>query len=295
MKLGFIAFASLLLVAGCDTVDSNDQEIQYVVESYQVAGETFKQVRLTRTTPVNTQYDFEALAVRGAEVSVQLLRENGEVEESYPFSDRAQEPGVYAPEGSGVVQPLRKYRLSVTVPETGDRISAETLVPDTFRVVQANADTVVYQGETQLELKMSRSTYPTRQTVFIFSSEALDPREDALVPFAKYFFDEGDATLEELRLSTAPLLNEANYTINPDGTLTALMPWLMVNFYGPQRVSAAAVDDNLFDFVRSYQVQQGGSTLSPGEIPNIIDHVEGGTGVFASMARVNQDVFIARP
>ena len=55
---------------------------------------------------------------------------------------------------------------------------------------------------------------------------------------------------------------------------------------------ASAVDDNLFDFIRSQSVQQGGSTLAPGEIPNVLDHIEGGTGIFGSLARVSHETFV---
>lgn len=40
----------------------------------------------------------------------------------------------------------------------------------------------------------------------------------------------------------------------------------------------------MYDFVRSESVQLGGSTLSPGEIQNVITHVEGGLGIFGSLA-----------
>jgi hypothetical protein len=55
------------------------------------------------------------------------------------------------------------------------------------------------------------------------------------------------------------------------------------------------VDDNIFDFVRSHTVQQGGSTLSPGEIPNVLDRVEGGTGIFGSSAQITYETFVKRP
>ena len=38
-------------------------------------------------------------------------------------------------------------------------------------------------------------------------------------------------------------------------------------FYGPNRIFANALDDNLYDYIRSQSIQQGGSTFSPGEIP----------------------------
>ena len=89
--------------------------------------------------------------------------------------------------------------------------------------------------------------------------------------------------------------NEDNYDVNPDGTLTIRYPWLGITFYGPNRLIANALDDNLYDFIRSQSVQQGGSTFAPGEIPNPLARVNGAHGVFGSYARVSFDLFVIRP
>ncbi|HYE57643.1 MAG TPA: DUF4249 domain-containing protein, partial [Rhodothermales bacterium] len=141
--------------------------------------------------------------------------------------------------------------------------------------------------------------------IYLFTTESLltPPTLAEAVPFVRAFLDsdgdgrmdeDRDFTLDDLRLSSSPLLNEANYERNPDGTLTIRLPWIAVVFYGPNRLTVSAVDDNLNDFLRSANVQQGGGTSSPGEILNILDHVENGTGVFGSYARVSRDVFVAR-
>lgn len=279
----FLGACTLLLVS-CDSVDPGDFEPEYLVESYQVALEPIKPVRLSRTAGVNETYDFAALAVSGADMSILLLDAEGGVEEAYALRESRVEKGVYEATSSALVLPTRTYRLEISFPDNSDQVTAMTTVPDTFQVVQMSADTVVYQGPDQLELKLTRSTYPGRQTVFIFTTEALEPSSGNLTPFARRLYDDGEVGIEDLRKSTAPPLNEGNYDVNPDGTLSIWMPWLMVSFYGRQLTTANAIDDNLYDFTRSWQVQQGGSTLAPGEIPNIIDHVEGGTGLFASYA-----------
>ena len=99
---------------------------------------------------------------------------------------------------------------------------------------------------------------------------------------------------EDLRITESPIINEGNYEINENGTITVKLPWLAVAFFGPNRLTANALDDNMFDFIRSQTVQQGGSTLAPGEIPNVIDRVEGGTGIFGSLARSSYEVLITR-
>ena len=56
-----------------------------------------------------------------------------------------------------------------------------------------------------------------------------------------------------------------------------------------------AIAPNIFNYITSQVMQGGGSTLSPGEIPNVIDPIEGGTGLFGSYAKVTRTVFIRRP
>ena len=45
------------------------------------------------------------------------------------------------------------------------------------------------------------------------------------------------------------------------------------------------IDQNLYDYIRSESVQLGGSTLSPGEIQNVLTPIIGGVGIFGSMSR----------
>lgn len=290
----------LLLLAGCDAGSDDLFEQEYVLEAYLVAGEPVEQVRLSRTAPINETYDFTALAVRGAEVQLALLdAPGGAVAETYRLREVAEEPGVYRPEEPRPeVRPLHAYRLDVTIPADGHRIAAATVVPDTFRIVNASTDAAVFQGAEQLELKVTRSRFPGReQSYFIFVTEALDPREEQLTPLAKAFFDQqdGDVTLEDLRVGGSPVLSEANYDVNPDETITIRYPWLAVAFFGPNRLQINVLDDNLYDYVRSQSVQQGGSTFAPGEIPNPIEHVVGARGVFGSYARVRYLLVVKRP
>ncbi|GIV60662.1 MAG: hypothetical protein KatS3mg043_1751 [Rhodothermaceae bacterium] len=194
------------------------------------------------------------------------------------------------------------YRLEVVVPETGDRVTAETLVPGDFEVAAAGRDTVVYQGTERFEVAVTPSRYPGRQSYYVLSVEALDPRVEQLTPLYRDFVDpdnldpdELEKELRDVTVVESPIINESSFDVNPDGTVMIRLPWLAVAFYGPNRIRASALDDNLYDFLRSQGVQQGGSTLAPGEIPNVIEHVEGGRGIFGSFARVTFDLFIARP
>lgn len=296
--LYIVALLPALLLTACDTTDPGAYEATYVVESYLVAGQRLQPVYLSRTAPLNQAYTFEDHAVSEAEVLLHRLADDGNVEATYAFREDHFVPGLYTPRDEAArAEPLHTYQLDVRIPATDDRITATTVVPDTFSLVEATLNEVVYQSTEQLELTVTRSQSPGRdQNYYIFVTEAFDPRFEQLTPFAKALFldQDGDLTLEDLSIGGSPILNEKNYDLNPDGTLTIRLPWLAITFYGPNRLIANALDDNLYDFIRSQSVQQGGSTFSPGEIPNPLERVNGAHGVFGSYATLSFNL-VVRP
>ena len=293
--LGLLLGGLALGIAACDSADPGTFEEEIVVESYQIAGKQIAPVRLSRTAPVNQVYDYDDLAISGAEVAVERLDEDGNVAERYPYQERSDSAGIYIAMTNQRVQPLSTYRLEVQVPSSGQTVTATTVVPDTFSVVGANAKSVVYQGAQQLALRLTPSPYPGRaQSFYIFTTQALDARAEQLTPLARELYNRSDATINDLRVNASPIINEESYDENPDGTLTVRLPWLAVTFYGPNQTTISAIDDNMYDFVRSQEAQQGGGGFSPGTIPNVIEHVEGGTGVFGSVAEAEYTVFIQR-
>lgn len=292
-----VLLLGLVLLAGCDTSSMEAPDSQVVVEAYLVAGEALPPVRLTRTAGLNQEYRYDSLAVEDAEVTVVQLDADGNPLARYPYRAQRDTTGVYIPFGSDRVVPLATYRLEATVPSTGQSITATTTVPDTFSVVDASARAVVYRGPEQLALTLTRSRYPGRdQSFYLFSTESLDPRRDNLTPLIREFVgDDEDFQPEEFRITSSPVLNEESYDENDDGTLTIRLPWLAVAFYGPNRTTAQAIDDNLYDFVRTQGAQQGGGGFTPGTIPNVLEYIDGGTGVFGSLARQSYEVNIQRP
>jgi hypothetical protein len=104
----------------------------------------------------------------------------------------------------------------------------------------------------------------------------------------------GEHSLEDFEIDESLIVNEANFDPNPGGTITIKIPWIAIAFYGPNIININAIDGNVLDFIRSQRIQRRAPTLSPGEIPNIIDNIEGGTGLFGSFARVRVQVFVER-
>jgi len=294
--------AVLLLVAAtaCDAVKTTDFEPEVVVESYQQAEQTLAPVRLSRSLALDSTYASGRQAVEGATVTVERLGGGGSVDERYAYAPDPDSAGVYRIDPAGAdtprVRPLHTYRLIAEIPD-GPTLRATTTVPDTFRLVRVNKDTARYQADEQIALTVTPSQTPERdQSFYIFSTEAQQPTEENLTPLVREFFQDDDTlTLEDLRITSSPIINEANYQTNDDGTITIRLPWIAVAFYGPNRARASAIDDNLYDFIRSQSAQANGGGFSPGAIPNILEQVENGTGVFGSYASADTLVVIESP
>lgn len=291
--LGVLA-AAILLTAGCDAVEPQELERDVVVEGYLVAGERLGTVRVTRAVAVDDAFEADAQGISDADVHVHLLRPDGAPEETYALGPDPDRPGVYRVETPPIVRPLRTYRLVVDVPGETAPVTAVTTVPDTFRALRSTRDTVVYRSEEPFTFHISRPHYPGRQSVFLITTRALQPAADRLMPLAKARFDGGDVSLSRLAETVSPLLHEENFEEQADGTLRVRYPWLALNFYGWNRVTVQALDDNVRDFFRSRTAQQGGSTLPPGEIPNVLDRVEGGRGLFGSIATASVEFVVLR-
>tara|TARA_R110000868_G_scaffold304437_16_gene565234 strand:- start:2509 stop:3441 length:933 start_codon:yes stop_codon:yes gene_type:complete len=290
---------------GCDIYPQDEYEEFYVVESYIVAGRNLQQVRLSTTGEAFEFYSFENTAVSNASVSINLLNTNSNrVEQSFPF--QMDTPGIYIPTIDHEVLPERTYQLLVSVPNGAsfDEISATAIVPGSFDVIGGVQDTLVYQSTEQLEVTLSESSYPGRQNVYVFNTLALNPIPENLTPLYADFYDNEEEIdsngvrnndlLLEFSNTSSGLLNAGNFTINNDGSITIRYPWLAVAFFEENRIVATTVDDNIYDYIRSGSVQFGGSTLSPGEIQNVITHIEGGIGLFGAMASDTIPTFFKR-
>ena len=295
-----------LILAGCD-LSEDEFEPEVVVEATLVAGEPLPTVRLSTTAPIDVSYSFEAFALNDAEVRLELVGENGEDDvfffyENVDVPDNEGDfPGNYVPTELHRVLPGRRYRLNVQVPDRpdlvppGEFIRAETVVPDTFRIVNPPSDTIRYDIlRPSPAIDVTRSLNPERQGIYIFSIEALAPDVYGLTPtIASLLEDADDIDASDFVETSSPILNEGNYEINPDGTLRLRVPWFAIAYYGPNRLIASALDDALFDFLRSRNAQFNPTTLSPGEIQGVLSNVENGTGVFGSLAQVQTTAFIA--
>jgi len=299
---GICSFISLIAFFGaCDIYEQDEFEQQYVVEAYLTAQQPLTELRLSTTAPANERYSFEQNAIEQAFVEVNLLvgGEGSEVEDRFTYSP--EQPGIFRSDVPHIVQPLRTYELVITFPNNDDIVRATTVIPDTFSVVSEVPESIVYQSPEQLQLEITQSSFPGRQNVFVFTTISLEPILENLTPLYLDLSNiDEDSTPEEINTelnnlgrNSSGIVNEANFEIN-NGIITLRYPWLAAAFFEDNLIVASTIDNNLFDFLRSQDVQLGGSTISPGEIQNVIYNINGGIGVFGALASDTVQTFISR-
>lgn len=289
--LGFMFLYGLTVA--CDPYGNDEYREYVVVEAYLVADQSLPAVHLSTTLPADQEYSFAEAAVSEANVIIQLLTEDQEDTE-ISFIYRMSVPGVYQPDTEHAVLPGRTYLLEADIPGYGE-LTARTTVPAAFEILGTIPDTIVYQSSEQLEFTLSSNVNPGRQNVYLFNTIAANPEFDNLTPFYRGILENNDNnSINDFANNSSNLINEGNFTKNPDGSIELRFPWIGVAFFGENQIVTNSLDNNIFDFIRSQDVQLGGSTLSPGEIPNAIYHIEGGIGVFGGVAADTIQTYISR-
>ena len=288
-KLQFISIILLIglqaiLNAGCELYEQDEYRELVQVESYLVEGRQLPVVRVSRTLPIDVEYTFENAALSGAIITISLLDENGEAEEIFPYLAGAAS-GIYIPlDQTHIVEARRSYRIDVSFNNRDEQLTAVTTVPDQIQVINDVRESVVYQSEEQLEIVLAPTVQTQDQNVFVFDALARNPAFESLTPFYLSVVTDGDAEIEDFFSNSSGLINEGNFDIMADGTISLNFPWIGAAFYGETTVVTNSVDRNVAELLRSQEVQLGGSTLSPGEIPNLRYNIEGGIGVFGSIS-----------
>ncbi len=295
----------LFVGLGCDsTVDSIHSD-EIVVESYLVANEPMPPVWVSRSIALGSTFNPESVAVRDASVVIYVLNGEGVKTQTIRFEESGDEPGAYRSTTDEVVQAGKTYRLEVQSGLDAELVWAETTVPADFELIEPSATEIAYKDPAQFSMLVTQSKVEGGQSVFVFTMESLEPTLHNLIPvYREFVYDEEITDLDtfewsvddfkQLLVFTSPPIFEGNYEVFSDGTLRVKLPWFAVAFYGPLKVTMTILDKNLYDFQRYQQSQQGGSTLSPGEIPNVLDHIENGRGLFGSTSRVSAIVQILK-
>ena len=279
----------MTVMHGCDLYPQDEFEEEYFIEGYITAGEPVDQVRLSTTAPFEEKYSFDDYAVYNSDMFIYELDDRQNRVDSVRLNDRRN--GIYQPVTTFVPQPLTDYELETITPEN-DTIRAFTTVPDTFRVARIVRDEATYRSNEQIEVELTLSSYPGRQNIYIFSTVALAPEDYPMTPLYETDDEEDRLVTHQIRSN---IVTQGGYDINEDNTISLTYPWLAVAWFGPNKVTVYAIDDNTYDFYRSQDVQLGGNTQSPGQIENVIYNVEGGIGLFGAMAGASFEFFINQP
>ena len=290
-------------LAGCDTT-APTPDTQVVVEAYLQSGAPMPPIRLTRSVETDEAYVASETAVREATVEVRRRATEGTPADTIDFAE--QEPGLYQPEAPSRVHPRTTYELSVTTPD-GTDLTATTTVPDTLSIVEAQNTTTVYRDtarQPSFTITPPASDREQQAVLVITATSLADfgrPKSqlvEGLTPFYADIYDADEDSIRTYRTTSSGVRNEANFTRDANGRIVTDLPWISVAFYGPNEIGVHVIDDNLFNLIRSQQAQSPGGPgggLGPGEIPNVIEAVEGGTGVFASYAKASRNVSIQCP
>ena len=322
MRSVLLALLGLVALGGCDGVTDDEFTSELVVSANLGVGEALPAVTLTRTSPFLERYDPDALGVGGAEVRVTLLATDGSDEATVRYGS-SRDGRYLPPDAAAVVLPERTYRLDVSA--EGRTLTAQTTTPPTLTQLENRSPEIVYGDGQGPEVVVSQSSRPDRLAAFVGSTRALDPADfnevsvdgetryrsvpgSGFLPTPVYqrFLDcepeaagtilcEEDPRQDGVVTGTSPVLNEASYIDLGDGTILVQIPFLAFGYYGPYRLSLVSLDPALQAFVQTQTVQLGGTTLSPGEIPNVTSNVEGGLGVFGSYAAVRTTTTILEP
>lgn len=273
----------LILITSCDVYNQDGYQELVVMEAYAIAGRPLPDVRVSTTGPVNEDYSFVDVAINDASIVVTQLNSNGEPLQDFSYIRRT--TGTYSATNQSIlVEAGATYRINIQFESRTEQLTAETVVPQQFEILSDVNESYVYQSEDRLEIILTATESNADQNVYVFNTISLDPSLDNLTPFYKSAVDDRDAGIEEFFNNSSGLINEGNFEVNDDQTITLQFPWIGVAFYGENAVVTNSVDTNLADLARSEELQLGGSTLPPGEIPNLIYNVDGGIGVFGSIA-----------
>lgn len=295
MKRLILITASLLIFASCDITNQDEYEELAVLEAYLIAGRELPVVRVSKTLPADVEYSFDEAGLAGALVIITILDENGEREQQFLYEPALSEPGFYLPPPTDhTVEAERTYRIEVSFSDRDEELTAETRIPEQVKVINEVRESVVYQSDEQVEIILSAAQNGDRK-VYLFDSISLEPSEENLTPFYRAAFENDNVDIDELISNSSGLINEGNFTFLDDGSISLKFPWIGAAFYGETLIVTNSVDAGLSDFIRSQSVQLGGSTLPPGEIPNLIYNVEGGIGVFGSISSDTVQTRILRP
>ena len=302
---------ALVLMPACSTERSDDAFFAPggagvpVVDAMLVVGKPFPDVFVTRTLAPNRPFSLDAAGVRGATIAIDGDGMRRTYVESSP-------PGRYVPFGAAIVQPETEYRLRVTLPD-GKIVRASTTTPDSLRVrewvlLDSSGQNVLQRLRTFDEFPANEDTvYTLPENQLTFSRGLLEvrlengPAEGYLVGLQSLDLD-SELLVDTSFLNDDDLDNFTRSNQSPpfaatQSTLRA--PWFAIYYQGRYKVRVFKMDRNWYDLARTDPVLGQGGFGFGGEagdntVPPLF-HVDGGVGLFGSMAYDSIGFYVKAP
>lgn len=291
MRFKALLFLSLLVIGSCQMYYQDTYREFYVVESYLIAHAPLPPVMLSKTISIDDQFTYNSSFNTSVDVEIRLLNADSTVAERYKYQGGGR---FYPVDSTARVQANRLYQLLITF-GNGDRVEAKTRVPGNFSTINKLKETYVYQDESQIEMTITPSFYPGRQSYYVITANAINPDFGRLTPFYSKLVNDDGNLMKSYYINSSGIINEKSLYVNSDNSLRVKLPWMIIAFYGENNLIINAIDDNLYDFMRSQQVQTEGLQYLNGQINNLNYNINGGIGIFGSMSSDTNFVFIKRP
>ena len=283
----------LLLLSGCDSYKQDSFKPEYSVTAYLAANDEMPQIRLTQTTPAKNDGTTSATDVSDAHITVSEVGSNGSVISSVLYQYGG--GNTYKPASAQTVTPGATYQLNIDIPSTNHQMQAECIIPGSFHVKTADSAPAKYQQTNGIKLLSTPSSYPGREGYYVIAALSQQSDTANLTPYyANKVATESYTPTSSLMKISSQIFNAGDFQKDSNGNLIMTVPWEIFAFYGENQLVVYALDDNTYDYLRSLDVQYSSTQVTPGQLYNLIYHVQGGIGLFGGIATDTVTVTITR-
>jgi len=269
---------ALLALSGCDNVptEASNYTPEPVLYGYLTNGEPVSEIYLERIWPMGSYYDPQLSGIRGAQMKIFSVGGG----DTLHLTDDPNYRGRYIPAAGESLTPRGKtrYRIEVTTP-AHENIWAETVVPDTFRRVEA------YQlmPDGTRRTVQDDDTLTRNDPMLFFGWDGVDsaggyqglgvtlvPR-DSLVPLDPDWTPEDSIYAEDRTKGGFMVVREDQRQIS--------LPWIIFSWQGRHRLELLAISRDYYEYLFSQmRVQQG-------LIEKAETNIHGGIGVFSAITK----------
>lgn len=280
--------AFVLLFASCEDEPPNVYIQKYYVEGYLFVGEKPNGIKVFKTQPIDTKYEFENAIVKNADVKL-IDHDGNEYKLEY---QNGEEPGYHYPAGDLVIQKQKEYKIEITTPD-GKFMWAKTLTPDTISWVTPPKEKIYYPKEDgslpvvdSLRIRWTKaegSHFYLLYTICLDTlnyGKYLDPPVEEPNRRIKNFISDQD--------ETGDYYNNITFTTIIANTETPTV-WLAFKWFGLHNIDILIPDYNLLQWF--VQTNWSGNQYDP-----LTSSIEGdGFGVFGSAYRISQETVLIKP